>query len=140
MIQKISTPDQTNPAPNLYITPPEILRVVALVWLQLDEEPLLEVAGSRLDSLSQSQGIFCESKRVRLVFNWNIKIKSAILTSFKFCFGFIINFSVGFCESKRVKLVFNWNIWFKSAILISFKFCYGIIISFAVVKLTEGIF
>ena len=34
----------------------EILGVAALVWLQLDEEPLLEVAGSRLDSLSQSQG------------------------------------------------------------------------------------
>ena len=26
----------------------EILGVAALVWLQLDEEPLLEIAGSRL--------------------------------------------------------------------------------------------
>jgi hypothetical protein len=34
---------------------PEILDVAALVWIQLDEEPLIEVAGSRLDSLSQSQ-------------------------------------------------------------------------------------
>jgi hypothetical protein len=34
---------------------PEILYVAALVWIQLDEEPLIEVAGSRLDSLSQSQ-------------------------------------------------------------------------------------
>ena len=35
---------------------PEILGVATLVWLQLDEEPLLEIAGIRLYSLSQSQG------------------------------------------------------------------------------------
>ena len=34
------------------MTHPEILVVAALVWLQLDEEPLLEIAGSRLDNLS----------------------------------------------------------------------------------------
>ena len=34
------------------MTPPEILVVAALVWLQLEEEPLLEIAGSRLDILS----------------------------------------------------------------------------------------
>ena len=33
------------------MTPPEILVVAALVWLQLEEEPLLEIAGSRLDIL-----------------------------------------------------------------------------------------
>ena len=47
MNQKIETPEQTNPAPNLYITPPEILRVVAL----------LEVAGSRrIASLRAREG------------------------------------------------------------------------------------
>ena len=34
------------------MTHPEILGVPALVWLQLDEEPLLEIAGFRLDILS----------------------------------------------------------------------------------------
>ena len=38
-----------------YMPSPEILGVATLVWLQLDEEPLLEIAGSRLDNLSQSQ-------------------------------------------------------------------------------------
>jgi hypothetical protein len=34
---------------------PEILDVAALVRILLDEEPLIEVAGSRLDSLSEPE-------------------------------------------------------------------------------------
>ena len=44
-----------NICPCLHMPSPEILGVATLVWLQLGEEPLLEIAGSRLDNLSQSQ-------------------------------------------------------------------------------------
>jgi hypothetical protein len=53
--QKIEVPDHADTTSYLYMPSPEILDVAALVWIQLDEEPLIEVAGSRLDSLSQSQ-------------------------------------------------------------------------------------
>jgi hypothetical protein len=55
-MKKVEAPVHTDPTPNLHKPSPEILGVAALVRLQLDEEPLIEVAGSRLDSFSQSQG------------------------------------------------------------------------------------
>ena len=54
--EKVEAPDTTDPtpSPNLHMPSPEIMGVATLI--QLDEEPVIEIAGSRLDTLSQGQG------------------------------------------------------------------------------------
>ena len=44
----------SNKKTNLDVTLPQVLSVAALVWLQLYEEPLLQIAGARLDGFPQS--------------------------------------------------------------------------------------